>query len=146
MNINKVTVAWNGFMTSLGQAIEEWKPKTETTELGYRDSLVAHLRKCAPEARVEPEYRHAGTTADICFKWDGILFPAEAFVELKRNLHQKPQYDRLVGQIEGLDPRRNRIIVVLCGETNPTLADRLRHHYKEFLAQTSDQKMAIIVK
>ncbi len=133
-------------MASLEKAIEEWKPKTDTTELGYRASLVAHLRKCAPEARVEPEYRHSGTTADICFKWDGIVFPSEAFVELKRNLHQKPQYDRLVGQIEGLDPRRNRIIIVLCGETNPTLADRLRHHYKDFLVQTTDRKMAIIVK
>jgi hypothetical protein len=34
-----------------------------------------------------------------------------------------------VGQIESLEPKKNPIIVVLCGETNPALMTRLRQRY-----------------
>jgi predicted alpha/beta-fold hydrolase len=73
MKITKASVAWSGLLSSVVRAIEAWKPKECATELEYRDVLVRHLRGCAPEARVEPEYRHAGTTADVRFKWEGFI-------------------------------------------------------------------------
>jgi hypothetical protein len=97
--------------------------------LKYRDSLVGHLREKLAKEQIEPEYRHLGTTTDIYVRQAGFFGSSEVFVELKRNLLQKAQYDRLVGQIESLGPKKNPIIVILCGETNPALLSRLRDRY-----------------
>jgi hypothetical protein len=51
-------------------------------------------------------------------------------VELKRDLTQKAQLDRLVGQIASLSLDKNFIIVVLCGETNPALLSRFKELYR----------------
>lgn len=114
---------------SVIKLVNEWKPKPLATELKYRDSLIAHLRDKLPKEKVEPEYRHIGTTTDIYVKQEGIFGSSEVFVELKRNLQSKSQLDRLVGQIEALEPRKNAVVVVLCGKTNPALLTRLKDKY-----------------
>jgi hypothetical protein len=108
---------------------KQWQPQVLPTELKYRDSLIGYLREKLPKEKVEPEYRHLGTTTDIYIKQSGFFGSSEVFVELKRNLLQKAQYDRLVGQIESLEPKKNAVIVILCGETNPALLTRLRDRY-----------------
>src|SRR5712691_7198473 len=97
--------------------VREWQPQALPTELQYRNSLMTFLHERLTKARIEPEYRHKGTTTDIYVKQPGFFGSSEVFVELKRNLVQKAQYDRLVGQIESLEPGKNAIVVVLCGET-----------------------------
>ena len=114
---------------SVLKSAKQWQPNPLPTELKYRDSLIAHLRQQLKEATVEPEYRHSGTTTDIYVKEKGFFGSSEVFVELKRNFSSKSQLDRLVGQIESLEPKKNFIIVVLCGETNPTLLARLKERY-----------------
>jgi hypothetical protein len=109
--------------------IHEWKPDEQPTELKYRDSLLAFLRERLKDAKIEREYRHSGTTTDIYVRQSGFLGTSEVFVELKRNLVQKAQLNRLIGQIEDLQPKRNHIVVVLCGETDPALLSRLKEHY-----------------
>jgi hypothetical protein len=42
----------------------------------------------------------------------------------------KTQLDRLVGQVESLKPDKNNIVVVLCGDTNPTLISRFKEKYR----------------
>lgn len=86
----------------------------------------------------------ANTTADIWLKWDGLVTSREVFIEIKRNLRQKPQYDRLVGQIEGLRSGENKIVVVLCGGTSETLSSRLRDRYRQFMGD-SDRSMDIVI-
>lgn len=108
---------------------KQWQPQALPTELKYRDSFVGYLREKLPKDKIEPEYRHLGTTTDIYVKQDEFLGSSEVFVELKRNLLQKTQYDRLVGQVESLEPKKNAIIVVLCGETNPALLTRFKERY-----------------
>jgi len=108
---------------------KQWQPQPLPTELKYRDSLIAHLREQLREAKIEPEYRHLGTTTDIYVKQPGFFGSSEVFVELKRNFLQKAQYDRLVGQIESLEPKKNPIILILCGEANPALLTRLMQRY-----------------
>lgn len=120
--------------------IKEWRPEAQPTELKYRDALAAFLRERLKEAKVEKEYRHAGTTIDVYIKQSGFWGDSEAFVELKRNLLQKTQLDRLVGQVESLRPGKNALIVVMCGETNPALETRFREKYRlttEFFAPTA---------
>src|SRR5260370_34946270 len=70
---------------------------------------------------------------------------------MKSNLHQKAQYDRLVGQIESLEPGKNAIVVVLCGETNPSLVTRFKEKYEitdglQLEVIISDEPMTVVVK
>jgi hypothetical protein len=127
--------------------IHEWTPERLPKELKYRDSLATFLRERLPRAIVEKEYRHSGTTSDLYVECSGFLRTSEVFIELKRDLMQKNQLDRLIGQLESLNPRKHRIIVVLCGNTKPELLTRLRLHY----ASHADEyfglnTMAIVVK
>lgn len=110
--------------------IKEWRPEAQPNELRYRDALTVVLRARLKDAQVEKEYRHTGTTIDIYVKQAGFWGSSEVFVELKRNLLQKTQLDRLVGQVESLRPEKNALIVVLCGETNPALETRFREKYR----------------
>lgn len=110
--------------------VHQWQPEPLPTELKYRDSLCAILRRQMKDSTVETEYRHIGTTIDIYVKKPGFLGSTEVFIELKRNLLHKAQLDRLVGQIDSLRPGKNAIIVILCGKTNPALASRFKEKYE----------------
>ncbi len=110
---------------------KEWQPQLLPTELKYRDSFVAYLRERLKDAKkIETEYRHLGTTTDIYVEQSGFFGSSAVFVELKRNFLSKGQLDRLVGQLESLEPNKHFIVVILCGETNPALAARLKDKYK----------------
>jgi hypothetical protein len=127
--------------------IQEWQPAKLLRELKYRDSLASFLRDRLPRAIVEKEYRHSGTTSDLYVECSGFLWTSEVYIELKLNLLQKNQLDRLVGQLESLNPRRHRIIVVLCGETKPELLTRLRLQYASLAEDRfGANTMAIVVK
>jgi hypothetical protein len=131
--------------------VKEWQPPALPTELQYRNALITLLRERLKMAKIEPEYRHKGTTIDIYVKQPGFLGYSEVFVELKRNLLQKSQYDRLVGQIESLEPVKNAIIVVLCGETNPSLVTRFKEKYEitngiQIGVSISDAPITVVVK
>jgi hypothetical protein len=115
---------------SVIKLVQEWQPEVLPTELKYRDSLIAFLRqRMNAETKIEPEYRHSGTTTDIYVQQFSLFGSSEVFVELKRNLTQKAQLDRLIGQVECLQPKKNNVVIVLCGETNPALATRLKAQY-----------------
>jgi len=135
---------------SVLESIKRWEPKMLPNELEYRDSLVSHLRGQLRDAKVEPEYRHLGTTTDIYVKQSGFFGASEVFLELKRNLTSKAQLDRLVGQIESLEPKKNFVILVLCGKTNPTLLARLRERYRvpkeKGLLVIREEKLEIVTK
>jgi hypothetical protein len=115
---------------SVKKLVKEWKPQPLPSELKYRDSLYSLLRERLRDAKIEIEYRHIGTTIDIYVKQPGLFRSSEVFVELKRNLLQKAQLDRLVGQVESLQPGKNAIVVILCGEANPALVTRFKEKYK----------------
>ncbi len=114
---------------SVNKLVKEWQPQMLPTELAYRNSLTGLLRERLPKAKVETEYRHSGTTIDIYVKQSGVFASSEVFIELKRNFLQKAHLDRLVGQIESLQPGKNAILVVLCGDTNPALVSRFKEKY-----------------
>ena len=110
--------------------VREWQPTELPTELKYRDSLLTFLRERLKDAKIEREYRHRGTTIDIYVQQTGFFSgTTEVFVELKRDLNQKGKLDRLIGQIESLQPKKNHIIVVLCGETDPAMLTRFKEQY-----------------
>ena len=113
---------------------------------GCRDSLIAFLREqLKPDTtNIEPEYRPSGTTTDIYVTESGFFGSSEVFVELKRNLTQKAQLDRLVGQIASLQPDKNNIIVVLCRKTNPALLSRFKELFR--LDRVMWSKLTVVLK
>jgi hypothetical protein len=132
--ISRVDVAYAGLMKPVLGVIEGWGPPALKTEHEYRDSLFKHLRAALPEdAKIEPEYRHEGTTFDLYISTMAVLGNKEVFIELKHNLTKKAAYDRLVGQIHGFKPERNELIVILIGEVDPKLVTRLKDEFREFV-------------
>lgn len=117
-------------LESVLKLVHQWEPGVQPTELKYRDSLVAFIRENLKDSKIETEYRHRGTTVDIYVKKPGFISASEVFVELKRDLKQKAQLDRLVGQIASIGPDKSAILVVLCGETNPALVTRFKEIFK----------------
>ena len=92
------------------------------------------MKKVLPEdAQLEKEYRHNGTTADLWINWNGLVFSNEVFLELKVRLTRKSECDRLIGQIEGLDPKKNNIVVVIIDESDERLVERVKNSYSSYL-------------
>lgn len=129
--IDKLSVTWGGLLPVIAKAVSAWKPPKLKSEAAYRDNLLALLRETVPDdTRVEKEFRHRGTTMDLWLEWKGVIMNDELAFELKVNLKRKTDFDRLVGQIEGIDPRKNKTVVVLIGETDPALLGRLQDKYR----------------
>ena len=129
--------------------VREWQPESLPTELKYRDSLAAFLREGIKDAKIETEYRHTGTTADVYVKQTGFFGSSEVFVEIKRNLIHKAQLDRLIGQVHELQPKKNSIIVVLCGDVNPALVTRFKELFADqlfTLIPDIPSNLALVVK
>ncbi|MBX2990721.1 MAG: hypothetical protein KF749_06075 [Bacteroidetes bacterium] len=148
MKLTKADVAKSGLVPGLRKLIGDWQPTEFDSELKYRDSLLAYIREAVPsDCSVEKEYRHTGTTTDICVKWSGMLFKGEAFIEVKRNLDKKPTLDRLIGQLEALQPGKRGILVVLVGRTDEAMLGRLKEKYRRYFDEFQfEQPLAIIVK
>ncbi len=145
--VGKAIVGLNGLMTTLESLLKSWHPEAMPSEAGYSDALATYLRMSLPEdTRVEREYRHGGTTTDVGVLYTGIISNDQVFFELKRNLKKKTDYDRLVGQVEGLKPRKNKLIVVLVGDTDDALLGRLREHCKEYTSDFGDRMRLLVVK
>ena len=132
-----VDLAQHGIRASLHTLMESCKLPNMSKELEYSNALANYLRSALPEdARVEREYRHEGTTCDIYIAYQS----EEVFLEVKWRLARKADYDRLIGQVEGLKPKKNNVVVVLIGDTNEQLLCRL-HAY--FAGQVRDKRVAI---
>jgi hypothetical protein len=129
---------------SVLKVVKEWQPAALPGELKYRDSLTTLLRERLKAAKIETEYRHAGTTIDVYVQESGFFGPTEVFIELKRNLLHKTQLDRLVGQVESLNPNKNAVIVILCGDSNPALVARFKEKYG--LGILSLRSMTVVMK
>lgn len=143
--LDKLTVTWSGLLPSMVKLLESWEPPKLKGETNYRDHLLNEMRASIPsDCKVEKEYRHRGTTIDIWVKWQGVISSDEVSFELKINLTRKTDFDRLVGQIEGMEPSRNKTVVVLIGETDPALLGRLRERYAKYIQDDLNQTMAIV--
>jgi len=143
--LEKVAVGWRGLLPSLTEFVEQWQPPSLKGETKYRDHLLTTLRAAIPEdAKVEKEYRHRGTTIDVWLKWTGIFSSDEVAFELKVNLKRKTDYDRLVGQLEGMEPAKYKTIVVLIGDTDPSLLGRLKERYGKYIQNGFENTMSIV--
>ena len=116
--ITKLNISVNGLLDCIEKVVNKWNPPILKNELAYSNDLAEFLRATLPEdAQIEREYRDKSTTADLWISHKGLMLKSEVFFEVKRNLKKKSDYDRLVGQIQGLRPEKNNVFVVLVGDT-----------------------------
>jgi hypothetical protein len=129
------------------QAINEWNPQAGySTERKYRDDLLEFLQEklngsegsvfSSPIWGFDHSGRHfikkeAGRgLADI-----GI--DDEIGIELKFNLKQKSQIDRLVGQVVDYLSAYSYVIIVLCGHPKQEAIGVLKHNLRR-IVRSSD--------
>lgn len=127
----------------------EWSPGRLADERAYQRSLEAFLRAVLPgRAALSPEYPHLGGRLDFFIRFEGLVQRHEVIVELKHDLKDKAEFDRLVGQLEGLEPDRQEILLVLCGETRPDFLATLERRYEALMNPLPGQEpsFAIVCK
>ena len=133
--IEKFSATWHGLLPVIAKLATEWQPPILKNELAYRDHLLAHVRQAVPaDTTVEKEYRHRGTTVDLWLRWKGLLVTDELAIELKVNLKKKTEFDRLIGQVESLQPKNYKTLIVLIGATDEQLLARLREKYASYIS------------
>jgi RecB family endonuclease NucS len=132
--ITHARISWDGILLAVAACVEKWRPPPQIKEIAYSRLLAEHLRLLLPrDAQVEGEYRHAGETLDVFVRCSGMLMPDEVFIEVKRRLVRKPEFNRLVGQISALDPGKHKILIVLIGTCDVELVGRLRHQFRQYM-------------
>ena len=121
---------------TLRDAIRTWVTGPFLSEAQCRDSLARHLQACFPKNKIEVEFRIGMQIADIFidFKnWAGD--GAKVVVELKYDLQEMNEFNRLVGQIGGYVKSGAAVVVLLCGETKPELAQCVLTRLNTFKAE-----------
>jgi hypothetical protein len=133
--VSKLGVGWSGLLEQLTECIKAWRPPLLKREIDSSRLLAAYLReRLPPDSHVETEYRHAGETIDVCVRYSGIVSNDEIVLEVKRRLTRKTELSRLVGQVMGLGPEKNKILLVLIGSCDVELVGRFRAQLQKHIA------------
>ena len=100
--------------------IEKWSPRKCVTEKDYEESLYAYLHKEIDDPSIDITKQFA-----IGRKKADIKIGNDAIIELKKDLGETGQYDRLMGQLKEYQQWKGAIFVVLVGEHEPNLRKKL---------------------
>lgn len=138
------SILWEGLLDSASKEItKNWHPPFLNTEIDLRDDLERFLREASPDAHIETEYRHLGTTCDLFLRYPGFFSPSRLYVEIKLNLQAKSEFDRLLGQLEQMEPRDNNVLIILCGETDPSLLSRVRTRMEKYTGYAGSVRIVV---
>ena len=152
--IGGVDVFFSGLVLSIRQLLTKWEPGELDSERKYQESLFNFLQTQLPDCIVRREYAEGGSIVDIYLKRTGFWGTDEVFFELKHDLSDKPEFNRLVGQLMDMEPKRRKIIVVLCGKTDRSMLQRLHEYFKDhmndnynpWMVGDGEPRMAIVLK
>lgn len=124
----------------------EWTPDPMGSEQEYQEDIEPFLRAVLPEEAVlAREYMHLGSKLDFYVRLQGWIRRHEIAIEMKANLRSKSEFDRLKGQLQGYEPGKNQVILILCGDTEPSYIQQLRELYRDQL-EDLDPSFAILTK
>jgi len=133
--------------------IKNWKPKEAYRgELQYRDDLLEVLRKelNKPKGMFENQEQIViKKEADRSLADIGIN--RRIGIELKLDLQNKSQRNRLEGQIGDFLRDYKKLIIVLCGNTNPQELDEIKRKAEELnkpvgISMENPTKVIVITK
>ena len=129
------------------QTINNWTPQTRySTERKYRDDLIAFLQTELNDSEdnvsISPIWGFDHSAHHFIKKEAGrgladIGIDDEIGIELKRNLKQKSQINRLVGQVVDYLSDYSYVIIVLCGRTDQKAVAVLKHNLKRIVKSSS---------
>lgn len=141
------------------QTVSNWNPKTEySTERKYRDDLLEFLRESlnSESSTVSTAIWGLEHSGYHCIKKEAgrsladIGIDNEIGIELERNLKQKSQINRLVGQIVDYLNAYTYVIIILCGHSDQQAVGVLKHNikkiFKSFSSPQEEKQIRIITK
>lgn len=125
-------------------AVARWNPDAGASESVFELQLYNFLHTSFPAAVFQRQYAKGRTRADIYVEFrDG----AHVAVEVKCNLNQRGDYHRLLGQTyEYLTEWKAEVVVVLCGETETSVAKLVEQYIELISAATSRKAHVVVVK
>lgn len=118
-----------------------WAPTRLAVEKDYEDACYRFLNERFPKDKFERQYARGKTRADLYVEFkDG----ATVAIELKRDLQDRGEYHRLVGQLwEYLTEWKVEALVVLCGNTDPALRKNIER-FVEFVNAHQKYKVRLL--
>jgi len=127
---------FGSFFDVVVQSIEEWIPKRKYAAEGkYRDDLMKFLSERLKPKEGAGEYIFGSPQKHFVEKGGrpaaDIVVDKRIGIELKLNLRQKKEMDRLYGQVAGFLDEYSSVIVVLCGNVEQEKIDVLKHKFRE---------------
>jgi len=123
--LQKLTFLWSP-LSVVSTLIEEWTPIGCSSEKEYEKSLFSFLHQHLDDALIVSQYAIGKTHVDLMVN-DRVM------VEIKYKLNSMSEYQRLIGQLMDYKNWRKDLVIVLVGDTNPSLKRRLsRTLDKEF--------------
>lgn len=116
---------WLGPMNNIEGLIEDWKPKNCKTEKDYEKSLFEFLRGSLHEdISIIKQYGAGRSIIDL-------VIEEEVAIEIKANLKSTAAIARLLGQVDIMLDRFEKIFVVLCGDNDSELVKTLESKLEE---------------
>jgi hypothetical protein len=103
-------------------ALDLWLPPALGSEAAYEKHLAAQLvERLGKDGTVTRKYRLKRSELDIAVEFRWLGQDVLVGLELKKDLEDKKEIQKLRGQIQEYAPITHALFVVLCGETDPTV-------------------------
>lgn len=122
--LDKISFLWDS-VDHVEGLIKEWKPRGCETEKDFEKSLYNYLEKAMEGKEITKQYGVGRSKVDIAIG-------KKVFIELKKDLKNTGQLQRLIGQIEIYEKDLANVIVVLCGEVDKNLLKQLMDKTKKY--------------
>ena len=107
-------------VAAIQKALEKWSPTKYETEKDYEESLYGYLHKKFDDSSIDIAKQSA-----VGRKKADIRIGKEAIIELKKDLDNTGQYDRLMGQIEEYLQWEGTTFIILVGKSDLNLKKKL---------------------
>jgi len=98
--------------------IKKWRPEDISSEKVIEESLYDYLVSKLEGLSLRRQFRYDRITADL-------LIEDVVAIEIKLNLTGTKEFQRLIGQIETYAKWDKDLVVVLVGEVDPDIRDRI---------------------
>ena len=119
----------------------KWKPTAFAQEKDYEDAAYRYLNQCFPKDKFDRQYWRGKTRADIYVQFKDA---ATVAIELKRDLQDRGEYHRLLGQVwEYLMEWKAEALIILCGDTDPALRKNVER-FIEFMNANPKYKVRLL--
>jgi len=114
----KVSSFWDD-MDKVERLIRDWKPEGYRTKGDYERSLSRLLKEHLKEKEIMRKVTIGKMKVDLAI--GGTIF-----VQIRKDLQNQGQLERLITQIDGYSKNLKHLILILCGEVDKNLVRQVR--------------------